>query len=69
MSVINKILTIGGAAITMVGVSLGSAEGSPGLLAIGLGCLLFVVGVFKDVKSELQTPVLVGWWKRSIPIE
>jgi hypothetical protein len=69
MSVGNKILTIGGAAITTVGVSLGAAEGSPGLLAIGLGCMLFVVGVFKDIKSELQTPVLVGWWKRSVPVE
>jgi hypothetical protein len=69
MSVVSKILTIGGVAITTVGVSLGAAEGTPGLLAIGLGCLLFVVGVFKDIKRELQTPVLVGWWKRSIPVE
>jgi len=69
MSVVSKILTIGGAAITTVGISLGAAEGSPGLLAIGLGCLLLVLGVFKDIKCELQTPVLVGWWKRSIPVE
>lgn len=69
MSAVSKILTVGGVAITTVGVSLGAAEGSPGLLAIGLGCLLFVVGVFKDIKSELQTPVLVGWWKRSKPVE
>jgi hypothetical protein len=69
MSIVSKIFTIGGAAITTVGVSLGAAEGSPGLLAIGLGCLLFVLGIFKDVKSELHTPVLVGWWKRSIPVE
>ena len=70
MSVVSKILTIGGAVVTTVGVSLGAVEGSPGLLAIGLGCMLFVVGVFKDIKSELlHTPVLVGWWKRSIPVE
>ena len=69
MSVVNKILAIGGVAITTVGVSLGAAEGSPGLLAIGLGCLLFVLGIFKDIKSELQIPVLVGWWKRSVPVE
>jgi len=69
MSVVSKILTIGGAAITTAGVSLGTAEGSPGLLAIGLGCLLFVLGIFKDVNSELHTPVLVDWWKRSIPVE
>jgi len=69
MSVVSKILTIGGAAITIVGVSLGAAVGSPGLLAIGLGCMLFVLGVFKDIKSELHTPVFVGWWKRSIPVE
>ncbi len=52
MSMVSKILTIGGVAITTLGVSLGAAEGSPGLLAMGLGCLLFVVGVFKDIKSE-----------------
>ncbi|HEY7079992.1 MAG TPA: hypothetical protein VH500_09840 [Nitrososphaeraceae archaeon] len=69
MSAVSKILTIGGAVTTTVGVSLGAAEGSPGLLAIGLGCLLFVLGVFKDIKSELQTPVFVGWWKRTIPVE
>jgi hypothetical protein len=69
MSVVSKILTIGGAAITTVGVSLGAAEGSPGLLAIGLGCLLFVLGVFKDVKSKQQIPVFVGWWKRPVPVE
>ena len=69
MSVVNKILAIGGVAITTVGVSLGAAEGSPGLLAIGLGCLLFVLGIFKDIKSELQIPVLVGGWKRSVPVE
>lgn len=69
MSVVSKILTIGGAAITTAGVSLGTAEGSPGLLAIGLGCLLFVLGVFKDIKSELQIPVFVDWWKHSIPVE
>jgi hypothetical protein len=58
--------------VTTVGVSLGVVEGSPGspgLLAIGLGCMLFVLDVFKDIKSELQTPVFVGWWKRSIPVE
>jgi hypothetical protein len=69
MSVMSKILTIAGATITIVGVSIGAAEGSPGLLAIGLGCLLFVVGVFKDIKRELQTPVFVGWWKRPVPVE
>lgn len=69
MSAVSKILTIGGAVITTIGVSLGAAEGSPGLLAIGLGCLLFVLGVFKDIKRELQIPVFVGWWKRSIPVE
>jgi len=42
---------------------------NPGLLAIGLGCLLFVLGVFKDIKSELQIPVFVDWWKHSIPVE
>jgi hypothetical protein len=69
MSVVSKILTIGGAAIMMVGVSLGAAEGSPGLLAICLGCLLFVLGVFKDIKSVQQIPVFVGWWKHSVPVE
>jgi hypothetical protein len=68
MSVGNKILTIGGAAITTVGVSMGAAEGSPGLLAICLGCLLFVLGVFKDIKSVQQIPVFVGWWKRPVPV-
>ena len=43
--------------------TLGAAEGSPGLLAIGLGCLLFVLGVFKDIKSEQHIPVFVDWWK------
>lgn len=38
MSVVDKILTVGGAVITTVGVPLGTAEGnSPGLLALGLG--------------------------------
>jgi hypothetical protein len=61
---------MGGAVIATVGVSLGAAEGSPGLLAIGLGCLLFIIRVFKDIKSELlHTPAFVGWWKRSIPVE
>ncbi len=69
MSMVSKILTIGGVAITTLGVSLGAAEGSPGLLAMGLGCLLFVVGVFKDIKSEKQTSVFVGWWKHSVPVE
>ena len=64
MSIVSKILTIGGATITTVGVSLGAAEGSPGLLAIGLGSCRF-----KDIKSELQTPVFVGWWKRPVPVE
>ena len=54
MSLLNKILTTGGAVIATVGVSLGAVEGNPGLLAIGLGCLLFVLGVFKDIKSELR---------------
>ena len=63
MSLLNKILTTEGAVIATVGVSLGAVEGNPGLLAIGLGCLLFVLGVFRDIKSELQTPVFVGWWK------
>ena len=70
MSLMSKILTIGGGAAITTVVSLGAVEGSPGLLAIGLGCLLFVLGVFKDIKSDLlHTPVLVGWWKRSIPVE
>lgn len=56
MSLLNKILTTGGAVIATVGVSLGAVEGNPGLL-------LFVLGVFRDIKSELQTPVFVGWWK------
>jgi hypothetical protein len=68
MSIINKILAIGGAVITTIGVSLGTVEGSPGLLAIGLGCMLFVLGVFKDIKSEQQIPVFVGWWKRPVPV-
>jgi hypothetical protein len=69
MSVVSKILTVGGALRASIGVSLGAAEGSPGLLAIGLGCMLFVLGVFKDSKSELQTPVFVGWWKRPVLVE
>ena len=69
MSTVSKILTVGGAAITTVGVSLGAAEGSLGLLAIGLGCSLFVLGVFKGIKSELQIPVFVGWWKRPVSVE
>lgn len=69
MSVVSKILTIGGAAITTVGVSFGTVEGSPGLLAIGLGCMLFVLGIFKDIKSKQHIPVFVGWWKRPIPVE
>ncbi len=67
MSVVSKILTIGGAVITTVGVSFGAAEGSPGLLAIGLGCMLFVLGVFKDINGEQQIPVFVGWWRRPVP--
>jgi hypothetical protein len=32
--------------------------------------LLFILGTFKDIKFDLlHTPVLVGWWKRSIPVE
>ena len=69
MSVVSKILTIGGAAITMVGASLGAAEGSPGLLAIGLGCMLFVLGTFKDIKREQQIPVFAGWWKRPVSLD
>ena len=69
MSLLNKILTTEGAVIATVGVSLEAVEGNPGLLAIGLGCLLFVLGVFRDIKSELQTPVFVGWWKRPVPVE
>ncbi len=69
MCVAGKILTLGGAVVTTVGVSFGAAGGGPGLLAIGLGCILFVLGIFKDIKSELQIPVLVGWWKRSVPVE
>ena len=57
MSIVSKILTVGGAVITTVGVSLGTAEGSPGLLAIGLGCMLYILGVFKDIKNEQQIPV------------
>ncbi len=37
MPLLNKIVTTGGAVIATVGVSLGAVEGSPGLLAIGLG--------------------------------
>jgi hypothetical protein len=29
--------------------------------------MLFVLGVFKDIKSEQQIPVFVGWWKRPVP--
>ena len=43
MSIVSKILTVGGAVITTVGVSLGTAEGSPALLAIGLGCMLYIL--------------------------
>ena len=58
MSVVSKILTIGGAVIASIGVGAGG-----NLLAIGLGCSLFVVSVVKGIRSELQTPCFVGWWK------
>jgi hypothetical protein len=58
MSAISKILTIGGAVMASTGVAVGG-----NFLAIDLGSMLFVVGVFRGTRSELQTPVFVGWWK------
>ena len=52
---VTKILIIGGAATASIG-----AAGGGNILELGLDCSLFVVGIFRGIRSERQIPVLDG---------